>query len=611
MIDNENNAYAWGQDDNGQLGIGSNNETSYSYEQNFDISQEPILIENFKFNYIKVFKGNWNDKIAYALDTDGTPWYWGSNIGSSPVKLVDDTQYTSYEFAGRSFHPTSTPTPTQTPTPSVSISYTPSVTATSTNTPSVTTTSTETPTYTPTHSVTPTNTITNTATSSTTPTQTPTRTSTQTPTPSFTPITAGNYYYIDEVAGVIRNENGDTIIGIESTDLSEGAFIYRDLESTTPWTFEELITFLKLSPTPTPSVTPTKSNTPTPSITNSVTPTNSPTGTVTPTVTTTNTGTPINTSTQTPTVTNTPTNTDTPNNTPTNTSTPTYTPSNSNTPTNTPTYSMTPTNTITHTQTGTNTPTITSTNPTNALAFTVQVTNGQEFGLPLLNSSSAQYNFTVDWGDGSALTTVTSFSDNNLNHTYVSSGTYQVIIRGTIKGWSVQETTNDIANDLATRDSYRDILSWGSLEFVDDVTGMFAGCSNLNILASNGPKIGNTLESAFASCSLSTSSGVQNWDIANVTSLDSTFINTSIDTNLAGWNIGNTTSALNFMAGVTLSTTNYNNILRGWQIQAVSGRVLTISFGSSTYTSASAAATARGILVAAPYSWVITDGGTA
>jgi len=272
---------------------------------------------------------------------------------------------------------------------------------------------------------------------------------------------------------------------------------------------------------------------------------------------------------------------------------------------------VTPTNTITQTQTGTTTPTPTSTNPSEALAFTVQVTNGQEFGLPLLNSSSAQYNFTVDWGDGSSLTTVTSFSDNNFNHTYASSGTYQVIIRGTIKGWSVQETTNDIANDLATRDSYRDILSWGSLEFIDNVTGMFASCTNLNILASNGPKIGNTLESAFASCSLSTSSGVQNWDIANVTSLDSTFINTSINANLSGWNISSVTTALNFMAGVTLSTTNYNNTLRGWQIQAVSGRVLTISFGSSTYTGSSAAATARGILVAAPYSWVITDGGTA
>ena len=611
MLDNENNAYAWGQNDQGQLGIGSNDDTSYSYEQNFDISQEPILIENFKFDHIKVFKGNWNDKISYAIDTNGTPLYWGSNIGNSPIKIIDDTQYTSYEFAGRSFHPTSTPTPTQTPTPSVSISYTPSVTATSTNTPSVTATSTETPTYTPTNSVTPTNTITNTATSSTTPTQTPTRTSTQTPTPSFTPITAGNHYYIDEVKGVIRNENGDIIIGIESTDLSEGAFIYKDLESTTPWTFEELITFLKLSPTPTPSVTPTKSNTPTPSITSSVTPTNSPTGTITPTITATNTKTPENTSTTTPTVTNTPTKTETPNNTPTNTSTPTYTPSNSNTPTNTPTNSMTPTNTITHTQTGTNTPTVTSSNPVEALAFTIQVTDGQEFGLPLLSSSSAQYDFTVDWGDDSSLTTVTNFSDNNFNHTYTSSGTYQVIIRGTVKGWSVQETTNDIANDIATRDSYKNILSWGSLEFIDNVTGMFASCTNLNILASNGPKIGNTLESAFASCSLSTSSGVQNWDIANVISLDSTFINTSIDANLTGWNISSVTTALNFMAGVTLSTTNYNNILRGWQIQAVSGRSLTISFGSSTYTSASAAATARDILVAAPYSWVITDGGTA
>ena len=108
---------------------------------------------------------------------------------------------------------------------------------------------------------------------------------------------------------------------------------------------------IPVSPTPTPTETPT--NTPTPS----ETPTNTPTPSETPTQTPTNTETPTNTPTPSETPTQTPTNTpsETPTQTPTNTQTPTETPTNtpSETPTNTPTQtpSETPTNTPTPTQT--------------------------------------------------------------------------------------------------------------------------------------------------------------------------------------------------------------------------------------------------------------------
>jgi hypothetical protein len=82
------------------------------------------------------------------------------------------------------------------------------------------------------------------------------------------------------------------------------------------------ISFSGVSPTPTPTETPT--NTPTPS----ETPTNTPTPTITPTETSTPTVTPTNTETPT----NTPTNTETPTNTPTNTVTPSITPSVSSSP---------------------------------------------------------------------------------------------------------------------------------------------------------------------------------------------------------------------------------------------------------------------------------------
>ena len=106
-----------------------------------------------------------------------------------------------------------------------------------------------------------------------------------------------------------------------------------------------------LTPTPTPTVTPTNTGTPTP------TPTNTGTATPTPSNTATNTPTPSNTATNTPTPTNT--------NTPTNTTTPTVTPTKTTTqtPTNTSTTTQTPTNTPTTTTTSTPTPTPTPVYP--------------------------------------------------------------------------------------------------------------------------------------------------------------------------------------------------------------------------------------------------------
>jgi len=156
-----------------------------------------------------------------------------------------------------------------------------------------------------------------------------------------------------------------------------------------------------------PSNTPTQ--TPTPSVTVGLTPTATQTPTQTPTNTQTQTPTNTNTQTQTPTNTNTPTDnvTDTPTPTPTQTPTPsvtatgtltptpsvtatvtqtltntqtpsvtpTDTPQVSPTSTNTPTPTTTPTNTATQTQTQTQTPTLTSTPTETPGAFLYQGSN--------------------------------------------------------------------------------------------------------------------------------------------------------------------------------------------------------------------------------------------
>jgi len=272
---------------------------------------------------------------------------------------------------------TPTPTPTNTPT-----SVTPTVTPTQptpTPTPTVSPTS-VTPTPTPTlYTPTPTPTV------SETPPITPTQTPTVTPTPTLTPLPLVIRYslglspcYSNAIPGfdgilltapvLLAGDQFCNALGVESVTLNpladntqltvSNGFSYRlgvighNIHSGLgqAW-FVEDCKNCPVTPTPTPTNTPTPSITPTttPTQTVTVTPTPTLTQTVTPTVTETVTPTPSITPTTSQTPSNTPTQptpTPTPTNTPTPGATPTVTPTNTTTPTTTPTRTTTPTPTV-------------------------------------------------------------------------------------------------------------------------------------------------------------------------------------------------------------------------------------------------------------------------
>ena len=128
---------------------------------------------------------------------------------------------------------------------------------------------------------------------------------------------------------------------------------------------------------------------------------------------------------------------------------------------------------------------------------------------------------------------------------------------------------------------------------------------------------------------------IGNWDMSNVTSIDSMFrafylspmnfnqpigdwntssltnmyralwYNSSFDQDLSNWIVTGITNATDFMGNCTLSTTNYDRTLSGWSSQAVQNGV-NIHFGNSRYSTATGLAY-RNALVAS--GWTITDGG--
>ena len=69
--------------------------------------------------------------------------------------------------------------------------------------------------------------------------------------------------------------------------------------------------------------------------------------------------------------------------------------------------------------------------------------------------ASGSYSFDVHWGDG-GVDSITSWNQAEVTHTYSISGTYDVILDGTVEGFAFQ--------GVGDKDAIVDISFWGPLQ---------------------------------------------------------------------------------------------------------------------------------------------------
>ena len=139
-------------------------------------------------------------------------------------------------------------------------------------------------------------------------------------------------------------------------------------------------------------------------------------------------------------------------------------------------------------------------------------TAADQFKIPTV--FGVNYDLTIDWGDGS-FDSITTHDQAEATHTYDTPGIYSV-------GISFNDTPREIAfNGSGDAVKMTDLTQWGG---VDIYAGMFDGCSNLIITATDAPTVGTTMERVFKDCSSIVSvPGMENWDVSNVTNFTSTF----------------------------------------------------------------------------------------
>ena len=224
--------------------------------------------------------------------------------------------------------------------------------------------------------------------------------------------------------------------------------------------------------------------------------------------------------------------------------------------------------------------------------------------LPLVNGHN--YNFTVDWGDGSPISEITAHDDPAITHTYATAGDYELLIAGTLEAWSF--------NNTGDKDKILSVENFGDLGY-KNLSGAFHGSTSLSAFAGGVTSAVTDMSSMFEGAT-SANPDVSNWDVSKVTDMTNMFNGaTAANPDVSGWVVSSVTGTgagtgmTNMFNSSGLSTANYDAFLinLAGHDPAVSG----VTLGATGIQYSSYYAKIAQDTLENDRGWTITDGGDA
>jgi len=175
-----------------------------------------------------------------------------------------------------------------------------------------------------------------------------------------------------------------------------------------------------------------------------------------------------------------------------------------------------------------------------------------------------------------------------------------------IGGWDVSNVTNMNSMFSIATTFNQDIGSW-NVSNVTNMNNMFSNAASFDQDISNW-NVGNvTNMTEMFRQATSFNQDIGGWDVSNVTRIGEMFQSaTSFNQDIGSWDVSNVNTIFNMFQDVTLSSTNYDSLLIGWDALTLQPNLI-FHGGNSTYCS-TAAQTARANMIASDF-WNITDGG--
>ena len=187
--------------------------------------------------------------------------------------------------------------------------------------------------------------------------------------------------------------------------------------------------------------------------------------------------------------------------------------------------------------------------------------------LPLV--STGNYNFSVNWGDGTT-DTITTYDQAEVTHTYATGGVYTITITGTIEGWQF--------GGVGECAKITSITNIGPLKLGNE-GAYFQGCSNLTTIGGVFDLTGTTnFTSMFQECtSLTSINGIGSWNTSAVTNMGGMFASATVfNQDISGWDVSSVTG----MNGMFIDATSFNQPLNLWNTAAVTN--MYVMFANAT-----------------------------
>lgn len=225
--------------------------------------------------------------------------------------------------------------------------------------------------------------------------------------------------------------------------------------------------------------------------------------------------------------------------------------------------------------------------------ITTWTTTGASETITIPCGDIGTYNATIDWGDASPNSTITTYDDADLTHTYAVADTYTVSITGTLP-WV-------FFNDGGDKLKIKSIEEWGDVGVLSG-SASYYGCANLVSNATDTPDMSAVIDmnNMFRSTAFNQDIGawdvsaVENfsamfafttpfnqdiggWDVSSATNMNSMFRSTSFNQDIGGWDVSSVTN----MGAMFAFITYFNQDIGGWDVSAVENMGTMFAFAAA------------------------------
>ena len=190
-------------------------------------------------------------------------------------------------------------------------------------------------------------------------------------------------------------------------------------------------------------------------------------------------------------------------------------------------------------------------------------TSSEKVTIPTERSSS-DYDFQIDWGDGSDTETFTG-TDPDPTHVYSEAGTYQIEITGTFPRIFLDAGSRG-DGDKTNAERLQSIDQWGSIEW-ESMERAFVGASNLSYRATDSPDLSRvtSLRRMFKDAD-SFNGDIGDWDVSGGYDMVGMFQNAnSFNQDLDGWDVSGATDMRSMFEGAV----SFNGDISGWNVSRV------------------------------------------